>query len=330
MSIVVGRRRLIFVATLWSVTTALWATVAAGVIRGPWGLVIAAISSVLAVSVTAFIFREWFTLPSRRRGSLFLIVRGDRDHMELDEIKRAAAADVAQIVEDDYEHLGPGGLPDLPVEADVKLAADEPAWEKRIAPSRGPELAHLRPRRDHHRKVTYDDLAAAAFAQLVQPGRLVFNPPDRMQLGSTERVEVRLTRTLQLDALLLEDLRGHGKPQMEGISTAPLMSVTLAGDGFQITAYSDEEQSVAQDRITTWEFDIRALKRGQQRLVLSVSLRIPVPDQPSERTSIPVHEATIDVQVGTAALVGHFVSGNWQWFVGTAIAIAAVLVAVLH
>jgi hypothetical protein len=44
--------------------------------------------------------------------------------------------------------------------------------------------------------------------------------------------------------------------------------------------------------------------------------------------SIPVREATIDVQVGTAALVGHFMSKNWQWFIGTAIAIAAVIVAI--
>ena len=178
--------------------------------------------------------------------------------------------------------------------------------------------------------VAYDDLVRRAFAELVQPGRLLFNPPDRMRLGDTERVEVRLTRTLTLDAELLKDLRGHGEPQLEEIPTSPLMAVTLKGDGFQITPYSDEEQSVTPEGITTWEFDIRALKRGQQRLVISVSLRIPVAGQPLERKSIPVREATIDVQVGAPALIAHFVSANWQWFVGTAIAIAAVLVAVLH
>jgi len=176
---------------------------------------------------------------------------------------------------------------------------------------------------------SYDDLVRSAFADLVKPGRLLFNPPDSMKLSQTERVEVRLARTLELDAELLEQLRGHGKPQLEEIPTAPLMAVNLTGDGFRIKAYSDEEQAVTQDGITTWEFDIRAIERGQQRLVMSVSLRIPVPGHPSERKSIPVREATIDVQVGVPALVGHFVSGNWQWFIGTAIAAAAVLVAVL-
>ena len=178
--------------------------------------------------------------------------------------------------------------------------------------------------------VVYDDVVRKAFADLVKPGRLLFNPPDRMQLGQTVRVEVRLTRTLELDAELLEHLRGPGKPQLEEIPTAPLMAVTLKGDGFQITAYSDEEQSVTQGGITTWEFDIRALKHGSQRLVMCVSLRIPVPGQPLEHKSIPVREAMIDVQVGAPALVAQFVSSNWQWFIGTAIAIAAVLVAVLY
>ena len=62
---------------------------------------------------------------------------------------------------------------------------------------------------------------------------------------------------------------------------------------------------------------------------MCVSLRIPVPGQPLEHKSIPVREATIEVQVGALALAGQFVSGNWQWFIGTAIAIAAVVIAVL-
>lgn len=178
--------------------------------------------------------------------------------------------------------------------------------------------------------IDYDDLVHREFDERRQPGRLLFNPPDRMQLGHTERVEVRLTRTLKLDAELLRHLRGHGEPRLEEIPTTPLMAVTLKSDGFQITPYSDEEQRVSENQITTWEFDIRALKRGPQLLVMSVSLRIPVPGQTSERKSIPVREVTIDVQVGELALVGHFLASNWRWCITTAIAVAALLVAVLY
>jgi hypothetical protein len=88
--------------------------------------------------------------------------------------------------------------------------------------------------------------------------------------------------------------------------------------------------SVTQEDIAIWEFDIRALEQGQQLLVICVSLRIPIPGQPSEHKSIPVREATINVLVGAPAFVVSFISDNWQWFVGTAIAIAAVVVAVIY
>jgi hypothetical protein len=179
--------------------------------------------------------------------------------------------------------------------------------------------------------VDYDDLVQSAKADLVKQGHLSFNPPDRMELGQTaELVEVRVTRTLKLDAELLEYLRGHGNPSLAEIPTAPSMAVTLSGDGFRIKAYSDEEQSVAQDGDTMWQFDICALKRGLQRLVMSVSLRIPVVGQPSVHKSLGVRGYMIDVHVRTLALVWHFLSSSWQWVITTAIAIAAVVVAVLY
>jgi hypothetical protein len=174
---------------------------------------------------------------------------------------------------------------------------------------------------------SYDDLVRSVLAG--PPGRLMFNPPASMRLGQTERVEVRVTRTLELDAAILEQLRGRGEPRMEEIPTAPLMAVILSGDGFRITSYSDEEQGVSKDTVTTWEFDICAQKRGHQLLVVSVRLRVPVPGWPSQNRSIPVRRVPIDVQVTAPALVWHFVSSNWQWFVGTAIAVAAVVVAAL-
>jgi hypothetical protein len=174
----------------------------------------------------------------------------------------------------------------------------------------------------------YDDVIGRAFSEQVKPGRLLFNPPDAMQLGRTARVEVRLTRTVLMDAELVEGLRGLGVPYVEDIPTSPLMAVALKGDGFKISAYSDEEQLVTRNQITTWEFDITALKRGQQRLVISVSLRIPLPGQAAEHKSVPVREATIEVQVGAAAAM-EFVTANWQWFVGTAIAIGGLVTAIV-
>jgi hypothetical protein len=53
-----------------------------------------------------------------------------------------------------------------------------------------------------------------------------------------------------------------------------------------------------------------------------------LPNQSADRKSIPVREAIIEVQIRAAA-AAQFVSANWQWFIGKAIAIGAVVVAVL-
>jgi len=180
------------------------------------------------------------------------------------------------------------------------------------------------------RAAQFSRLTLDAFAELVEPGRLMFNPPNHMQMGLTERVEVRLTRGLDLDAELLKHLRGRGEPQLEEIQTTSLMAITLKSDGFQITAYSDEEQVLTRNDVTTWEFDIQAIKSGPQRLVLCASLRIPVAGQTFKQKSIPVREFTIDVEARRPVLIVHFVSANWQWFIGTAIAIATVIVAILY
>ena len=180
------------------------------------------------------------------------------------------------------------------------------------------------------RHLGYDDLVRRALAELVQPGRLLFNPPDQMRLGQTERVEVRLTRSLELDAELLEGLQGPGKPKLEDIKTASRMAVTLTGDGFHIERRSDEEQAVTEDDITTWEFDVHAKKGGKQQLFMSASLRLEVPGQPLVRKSIPVREVTINVRITVPPLAG-VVFGDWRWATGTAVAIAgAVLLVFFH
>ena len=174
----------------------------------------------------------------------------------------------------------------------------------------------------------YDDLVRRAFANPTE-GRLFFNPPKQMQLGQTERVEVRVARTLQLDTELLQGLRGHGIPHIEKIPTSSLMAVTLSSNGFDIKPLSNEEQVVILDGITTWEFDIHAKERGQQRLFLSVELRIPLSGWPLAHRSFPVREVTIDVQVTAVRLVGSFLGHNWQWVGTSGLAILAIIVGAL-
>ena len=302
----------------------------------------AAASGVLASVITAV--RNWL---ARHDSTHSIRLTIDNDSINLDRASTSAQESEELISTFERRHsrapdpwlehsLKPTVARKSPEERDwpvVKMRPSEEDDQPTFARRPSLEEEPLRPPSAFRRvrpSIDYDGLVDREFNERRQPGRLLFNPPDRMQLGHTERVEVRLTRTLKLDAELLRHLHGHGEPQLEEIPTTPLMAVTLKGDGFQITSYSDEEQRVSENQITTWEFDIRALKQGPQLLVMSVSLRIPVPGQTSERKSIPVREVTVDVQVGALALVGHFLASNWQWCFTTAIAVAALLTAVLY
>jgi hypothetical protein len=164
---------------------------------------------------------------------------------------------------------------------------------------------------------------------LTQPGRLLFNPPDRMRLGQTVPVEVRLTRSLKLDAELLEGLKGPGKSKLEPIKTSSRMAVTLTGDGFDVKRRnSDEEQDVDEDEITMWEFGVTAKKPGKQQLFMSVSLRFEVSGQPLVRKNIPVYEVPISVRVTVPALAGAVIRDP-KYLVTTLVAIAAVIIAAI-
>jgi CHAT domain len=104
MTIVVGWRRLAFVAALWSVTLALWATVAAGVIRGPWWLVVSAICSALAVTVTVFAGgARRHSAPDDEHSGMIQYRYEDPD---FEPIQKAAAEDVAAVEEDDKFFAG--------------------------------------------------------------------------------------------------------------------------------------------------------------------------------------------------------------------------------
>lgn len=54
-----------------------------------------------------------------------------------------------------------------------------------------------------------------------------------------------------------------------------------------------------------------------------------MPGQPLLRKSLPVQVVTIHIEVGVPSLVGKFLSGYWQWLIGTAVAIVAVVVVVV-
>lgn len=150
------------------------------------------------------------------------------------------------------------------------------------------------------------------------PGRILFNPSEEMTVGVKERVEVRIARTLTED--LTTGLRGRGVPQVEEIRVGTFMKVCLTGDNFDIKALSHEEQVVAGEGFTQWDYDVVPLKSGTQTLLLTVTVRIKIPNYGEERKDCHVLERKIKVKVNRIYSILRFAKSYWQWIVTTIVA----------
>ena len=160
-------------------------------------------------------------------------------------------------------------------------------------------------------KIVEDELKKLA------PGKILFNPPEVMKVGVKERVEVRISKTITED--LTKGLRGRGVAQIEGIRVGTFMKVRLTGDNFNIKVLSHEEQLVSGEGFTQWDFDVVPLKSGIQSLLLTVTVRIKIPNYGEERKDYPVFERKITVEVNPIYSITNFIEKNWQWIITTVI-----------
>ncbi len=67
---------------------------------------------------------------------------------------------------------------------------------------------------------------------------------------------------------------------------------------------------------------MRAPRAGDQTLTVVVALRLQVPGHEDVRPSLPVLERSVHVQVAPVYATGQFVRGNWQWIIGTSVAVS--------
>jgi hypothetical protein len=59
-------------------------------------------------------------------------------------------------------------------------------------------------------------------------------------------------------------------------------------------------------------------------------MRVPLPDRPDERVSVPVLERTVQVRVAPLYATKTFAAKNWQWLVATSVATGGGLTAWLN
>jgi hypothetical protein len=146
-------------------------------------------------------------------------------------------------------------------------------------------------------------------------GLIEFNPPVIMQVGKTERLEVRIAGNLEED--LKQQLKGAGVPQVDTIHIGDIMSVKLTGDNFTITAFDEDEQGVTKEGFTQWEFDITPQQSGLQHLYLKVGIVYYVPNLGPAKKFFPVYDKDIEVRIGFWSQLGLLYNRYWEFILGS-------------
>jgi HEAT repeat protein len=154
-------------------------------------------------------------------------------------------------------------------------------------------------------------------------GRILFNPPKEMKVGVRERIEVRISKDMQEN--LLSGLKGRGVANIENVKIGNVMKVELFGDDFKIESLSEKEQFIASSEYSQWEWEVTPLESGNKVIYLSVSVMIHLEKLGEKIKSYPVLDRKIYVNVNFV----YSLKKNWEWVVGTLIALIVAIITVL-
>lgn len=171
----------------------------------------------------------------------------------------------------------------------------------------------------------YDPINIDALIASLKPGNIAFNTPSEMTVGETQRIELALSVALS-SAELGQGLPAAGGRESASIKVGESMQAVLTSSGMKVTPFSDAVQAVGSDK-TTWDWDVTALAPGQQTVHLEISAVFVVKGQPIPK-KLRTYDKTIDVSVKPQsfwALLGRFISNNWQYLLSGGIAVGLFL-----
>ncbi len=147
-------------------------------------------------------------------------------------------------------------------------------------------------------------------------GKVLFDTPQQMKVGVSERVSVRITKAVTQD--FFEGLSHSQEAKIENIRISRFMAVTLRGDNFKIEPFGNEEQIIEDNDFTQWDWRVAPLKAGNRKLWVSITIQVKVENEQARKT-LPVLEKAISVKINPIYSTSMFVGQYWQWFIASAI-----------
>jgi hypothetical protein len=144
-------------------------------------------------------------------------------------------------------------------------------------------------------------------------GEVAFNTPEKMRLGQSVNVEVKLGKANlagQLEKLIKEE----GQVESHPIKVGNVMEAQLAGAGFEIIPITPAEQPLSDSTPTEWEWQVKAKQEGTQRLHLTLTVVVFVEGK-ERRRKIDTFKKDILVEVTSGSRIAGFVYDNVGWIV---------------
>lgn len=154
-------------------------------------------------------------------------------------------------------------------------------------------------------------------------GELVHAIPRMMEEDERRTAFVRISR--EADAELLEMLPEDLPQETHQIDVSSSMIadlIPLPTGSFEVVPLTEREQLLPNIGYASWEWEVMAKKPGEHELALSVSLVVTDAAGNRGRQTVEVFRQNVSVTVlPLSARAIRFVEGNWQWIIGTVLAL---------
>ncbi|HYG11587.1 MAG TPA: hypothetical protein VD835_16690, partial [Pyrinomonadaceae bacterium] len=152
-----------------------------------------------------------------------------------------------------------------------------------------------------------------AYLDSLPLGEVAFNTPEKMRLGQTVNVELKLGGA-HLVGQLEELIKEEGRVETHRVKVASVMEARLVGTGFEIATATPPEQVVSESKPTEWEWQVKATREGTQRLHLTLNAVVFV-DGKERRRKTETFKKDILVEVTPGSRIAAFFYDNVGWIV---------------
>jgi hypothetical protein len=143
-------------------------------------------------------------------------------------------------------------------------------------------------------------------------GSLAYNAPEKMSLNASSTIQLLLNSSVS-EQDLRSQITEAGIVASATVEITPRMRAELRAvdpDAFLITPlHSDDEQLILDGESTEWHWSVKALKNGNQTMILSV-YRLIQYDGKEYWREVKTYQSNINVEV---TLTERLLTYDWEW-----------------